>query len=164
MRLRYERRDPRPEDLRYIDELKSIVDSQERDIYHLTEQLRESQLVNQQIMQQQNIQIQPNSRNRRHKNKNKQIREQQQQQIALQQLNTQVKNKLHQTNCNVIYEENEAEMESGTENPANVFRSSTEISQESTNSEQSSDIPFFDSKSQLEDNSNILVTDHLDLD
>lgn len=48
MRMRYERRDPRPEDLRQIDELKSMVDSQEKDIFYLTEQLRELQLQQQQ--------------------------------------------------------------------------------------------------------------------
>lgn len=45
--MRYERRDPRPEDLRQIDELKSIVDSQEKDIFYLTEQLRDFQLQQQ---------------------------------------------------------------------------------------------------------------------
>lgn len=51
MRMRYERRDPRPEDLRRIDELKSVVDSQEKDIFYLTEQLRELQLQQQQQSQ-----------------------------------------------------------------------------------------------------------------
>lgn len=45
MRMRYERRDPRPEDLRQIDELKSIVESQDRDLRLLTERFREIQLT-----------------------------------------------------------------------------------------------------------------------
>lgn len=74
MRIRYERRDPRPEDIRRIDELKSMVDSQEKDIFYLTEQLRELQLVHQQQQQQMQNQInqqnsnQPN--NKRNKGKN----------------------------------------------------------------------------------------------
>lgn len=52
MRMRYERRDPRPEDLRQIDELKSLTDSQEKDIFYLTEQLRELQMQHQQLQQQ----------------------------------------------------------------------------------------------------------------
>lgn len=63
MRIRYERRDPRPEDIRRIDELKSIVDSQERDIYSLTEQLRDLQLQQQQYQQMQNQQNQMNQQN-----------------------------------------------------------------------------------------------------
>lgn len=71
MRMRYERRDPRPEDLRQIDELKSIVDSQEKDIFDLTEQLREVQLYQQQQqMQNHQNQAQQNA-NQSKKNKNK---------------------------------------------------------------------------------------------
>lgn len=44
MRMRYERRDPRPEDLREIAELRSRCESQERDLYLLTNRLREMQL------------------------------------------------------------------------------------------------------------------------
>uniref|UniRef100_A0A182SLW0 Uncharacterized protein n=1 Tax=Anopheles maculatus TaxID=74869 RepID=A0A182SLW0_9DIPT len=44
MRLRYERREPRMEDLQQIDELKIVIESQERDLRQLTEQLRELQL------------------------------------------------------------------------------------------------------------------------
>lgn len=62
MRMRYERRDPRPEDLRRIDEMKSIIDSQEKDIFHLTEQLRELQLQQHQ-QQMQNHQNQSNNQN-----------------------------------------------------------------------------------------------------
>jgi hypothetical protein len=69
MRIRYERRDPRPEDLRRIDELQAMVDSQEKDIYCLTEQLREMQLIQ---TQQQNNGNQNNSNqsNKRSKGKN----------------------------------------------------------------------------------------------
>jgi hypothetical protein len=70
MRMRYERRDPRPEDLRQIDELKSMVDSQEKDIFYLTEQLRELQL-NQQQEQMQNHQNQTNQQNVNQSKKNK---------------------------------------------------------------------------------------------
>lgn len=61
--MRYERRDPRPEDLRQIDELKSIVDSQEKDISYLTGQLRELQLHQQQQQQQQQMQSHQNQQN-----------------------------------------------------------------------------------------------------
>lgn len=64
MRMRYERRDPRPEDLRQIDELKSVVDSQEKDIFYLTEQLRDFQL-------QQSQQNQTNQQNTNQSKKNK---------------------------------------------------------------------------------------------
>lgn len=66
MRMRYERRDPRPEDLRQINELKSVVDSQEKDIFYLTEQLRELQL--QQQMRNHNIQINQQNDNQSKKN------------------------------------------------------------------------------------------------
>lgn len=67
MRMRYERRDPRPEDLRQIDELKSVVDSQEKDIFYLTEQLRDFQLQ----QQQQNQENQTNQQNTNQSKKNK---------------------------------------------------------------------------------------------
>lgn len=70
MRMRYERRDPRAEDLRQIDELKSMVDSQEKDIFYLTEQLRELQLQQQQH-QMQNHQNQANQQNSNQSKKNK---------------------------------------------------------------------------------------------
>lgn len=44
MRVRYERREPRGEDIARINELKTVVDSQEKDICQMTEQLRELQL------------------------------------------------------------------------------------------------------------------------
>lgn len=45
--MRYERRDPRPEDLRQITELKSIVEAQDRDLRILTERFREIQIYQQ---------------------------------------------------------------------------------------------------------------------
>lgn len=44
MRIRYERRDPRPEDVREIQELKSIIDAQDKDLRQLTERLRGMQI------------------------------------------------------------------------------------------------------------------------
>ncbi|XP_036672974.3 calponin homology domain-containing protein DDB_G0272472 isoform X1 [Drosophila suzukii] len=44
MRMRYERRDPRAEDLREISELRTRCESQERDLYVLTDRLREMQI------------------------------------------------------------------------------------------------------------------------
>ncbi|XP_052889863.1 uncharacterized protein LOC128298162 isoform X1 [Anopheles moucheti] len=44
MRLRYERRESRMEDLQQIEELKIVIESQERDLRLLTESLREMQL------------------------------------------------------------------------------------------------------------------------
>ncbi|XP_055855477.1 inner centromere protein A isoform X2 [Episyrphus balteatus] len=44
MRMRYERRDPRPEDLREIAELRSRCEAQERDIFALTDRLRDMQI------------------------------------------------------------------------------------------------------------------------
>lgn len=46
--MRYERRDPRAEDLREIEELKSRCDAQDRDLRILTEKLRELQMELQQ--------------------------------------------------------------------------------------------------------------------
>lgn len=79
MRLRYERREPRPEDLRNIEELKSVVESQERDICFLSDQLRELQLNRQQITQQ------PQNKNNKGKNRNKGRQNNQTQQQQLQQ-------------------------------------------------------------------------------
>jgi hypothetical protein len=70
MRMRYERRDPRPEDLRQIDELKSLTDTQEKDIFHLTEELRELQLQHQQL-QQQFSSLQQNSSSSNNNNQSK---------------------------------------------------------------------------------------------
>lgn len=53
--MRYERRDPRPEDLREIAELRQRCDSQERDLFVLTDRLRDmqNQMAEQQLQQQQ---------------------------------------------------------------------------------------------------------------
>lgn len=91
MRMRYERRDPRPEDMREIEELKGRVDSQDRDLCRLTEKLRE--LQNQ---QQQNNNQNNNGNNKRFGNGKQQ---QPQQTVA--------KLSKSKVNCNVIYEENE---------------------------------------------------------
>lgn len=143
MRMRYERRDPRPEDLRHIEELKNIVESQERDICFLTEQLRELQLTHQQLLQQnlpqqllqsvQQQQQQQNNNGKRGRNRNKsklnsnqqqQLQQQQQEQKNLlqQQLQQQQllkKQQLHKSSCNVIYEENENELEQSSESAEN---------------------------------------------
>lgn len=44
MRIRYERREPRAEDIRTIQELKTVIDAQDKDLRRLTEQLREIQM------------------------------------------------------------------------------------------------------------------------
>ncbi|ETN61457.1 hypothetical protein AND_006877 [Anopheles darlingi] len=79
MRLRYERRESRPEDLQQIEELKSVVESQDRDLRLLTERLRELQL--QQVVPEPQRQPQPTPTPRRSKhNKGKQNKQQQQNQ------------------------------------------------------------------------------------
>lgn len=44
MRIRYERREPRSEDVRTIQELKGIIEAQDRDLRLLTEELRKMQM------------------------------------------------------------------------------------------------------------------------
>lgn len=44
MRIRYERREPRAEDVREIQELKSVIEAQDKDLRFLTEKLREIQM------------------------------------------------------------------------------------------------------------------------
>ncbi|XP_053675626.1 trichohyalin [Anopheles nili] len=91
MRIRYERRDPRPQDLQQIEELKSVIDSQERDLHKLTERLRELQL--QQMQQEQQPQPQPAgrrskpNRGRQPKQPSNQLQQQQQQGKKQQQQN-----------------------------------------------------------------------------
>ncbi|XP_053683361.1 restin homolog [Sabethes cyaneus] len=51
MRMRYERREPRREDLQQIEELKSVIESQDRDLRLLTERLREMQLQEEEFHQ-----------------------------------------------------------------------------------------------------------------
>lgn len=77
--MRYERRDPRAEDLREIEELKSRCDAQDRDLRILTEKLRELQMEHQELQQSCG---------------------------GVQQARKQ-KNKKSKLNCDVIYEENE---------------------------------------------------------
>lgn len=50
MRIRYERREPRAEDIREIQELKSVIEAQDRDLRLLTEKLREIQMHRNGIM------------------------------------------------------------------------------------------------------------------
>lgn len=101
MRIRYERREPRAEDIREIDELKSVIDAQDKDLRKLTEQLREMQMYQQfdprQLefdQQQQQLQLQ-------------------QQQELLQQTQAMrtTKPKKAKINCDVIYEEENEEQE-----------------------------------------------------
>ncbi|XP_050098709.1 ankyrin repeat domain-containing protein 26-like isoform X2 [Anopheles aquasalis] len=90
MRLRYERRESRPEDLQQIEELKSVVESQDRDLRLLTERLRELQL--QQVVPEPQRQPQPTPTPRRSKhNKGKQNKQQQQNQQNQQQAKQQKK-------------------------------------------------------------------------
>lgn len=79
MRMRYERRDPRPEDLREMEDLRGRVDSQDRDLRKLTEKLRELQMDQQQTKSGGQPQTVPRKQ----------------------------KSKKSQVNCDVIYEENE---------------------------------------------------------
>lgn len=103
MRIRYERREPRAEDLREIDELKSVIDAQDKDLRKLTEQLREMQMYQQfdprqlEFDQQQQLQLQ-------------------QQQELLQQTQAMrtTKPKKAKINCDVIYEEENEEQEMPT--------------------------------------------------
>lgn len=46
MRIRYERREPRAEDVRTIEELKAIIEAQDKDLRMLTEKLRAMQMQN----------------------------------------------------------------------------------------------------------------------
>ncbi|XP_041780702.1 envoplakin-like isoform X1 [Anopheles merus] len=72
MRLRYERREPRMEDLQQIEELKTVIESQERDLRQLTERLRELQL-----QQQQQDQHPPQTPRRSKPNRGRQQKQQQ---------------------------------------------------------------------------------------
>ncbi|XP_065086929.1 interaptin-like isoform X2 [Ochlerotatus camptorhynchus] len=127
MRMRYERRDPRPEDLQQIEELKSVIESQDRDLRLLTEQFREMQLhereLQQRLFQQQQQQQQPPQAPRRAKNRGKQQPnqqneqslvedppQQQQQQQQPPQIQIQPMSSSVPIVCDVIYEENEADL------------------------------------------------------
>lgn len=88
MRMRYERRDPRPEDLREIEELRSRIEAQDRDLRRLTEKLRELQMLSS------NQQQQPTNNSSNNDS-------------SQQQRSGKGKNKKSKLNCDVIYEENE---------------------------------------------------------
>lgn len=123
--MRYERRDPRPEDLQQIEELKSVIESQDRDLRLLTEQFREMQLHERELQQrlfQQQQQQQPPQPPRRAKNRGKQQpnqqndqplvedQPQQQQQQQPPQIQIQPMSSSVPIVCDVIYEENEADL------------------------------------------------------
>nr|XP_029731880.1 interaptin-like isoform X2 [Aedes albopictus] len=129
MRMRYERRDPRQEDLQQIEELKSVIESQDRDLRLLTEQFREMQLhereLQQRLYQQQQLQQQqPPQPPRRAKNRGKQQQSQQNDHIVIEEdEQQQEQQQQHQPQiqiqpmtasvpivCDVIYEENEADL------------------------------------------------------
>lgn len=105
MRIRYERREPRAEDIREIDELKSVIDAQDKDLRKLTEQLREMQMYQQfdprqmEFDQQQQQQLQ--------------MKQQQELLQQTQPLRT-TKPKKAKINCDVIYEEENEEQEMPT--------------------------------------------------
>lgn len=101
--MRYERREPRQEDLQQIEELKSVIDSQDHDLRLLTERLREMQLQELELLQQVQQQMPPPQPPRRAKNRNKPSPQQP----------TIVEDNEPQSIpivCDVIYEENEAEL------------------------------------------------------
>ncbi|XP_055623798.1 uncharacterized protein LOC129767186 isoform X2 [Toxorhynchites rutilus septentrionalis] len=114
MRKRYERREPRQEDLQQIEELKSIIESQDRDLRILTERFRELQLQERE-QQQQHPAPQPP---RRVKNRGKQQQNQPSEQSTVDEEHQQQSS--IQTApmvvvpvpivCDVIYEENEADL------------------------------------------------------
>lgn len=106
MRIRYERREPRGEDIREIQELKGVIDAQDKDLRHLTEKLREMQMHQvmfsggdggddfEQLQQEQQMQ---------------QIQQQLQQQHSPSAMRKMKKPKI---NCDVIYEEENEDQES----------------------------------------------------
>lgn len=100
MRIRYERREPRAEDIREIDELKSVIDAQDKDLRKLTEQLREMQMY------------------QRFDPRQMGFDQHQQQQELLQQTQAMraTKPKKTKINCDVIYEEENEEQELPTSN------------------------------------------------
>ncbi|XP_039450013.1 trichohyalin-like isoform X4 [Culex pipiens pallens] len=110
MRMRYERREPRQEDLQQIEELKSVIESQDRDLRLLTERFREMQLQERELLQQQQQQQQlqpPPQPPRRAKNRNNKPQPQQQQQQMIVEDCEPIPVPIV---CDVIYEENEAEL------------------------------------------------------
>ncbi|XP_058467131.1 RB1-inducible coiled-coil protein 1 isoform X2 [Malaya genurostris] len=112
MRMRYERREPRREDLQQIEELKSVIESQDHDLRLLTERLREMQLQEEKMLLQQQL-MNPPQPPRRAKNRGKQnqindlpVSEEQQQYPQEQQP---VASSVAIV-CDGIYEENEADL------------------------------------------------------
>lgn len=107
--MRYERREPRQEDLQQIEELKSVIESQDRDLRLLTERFREMQLQERELLQQQQQQqLQPPPQPpRRAKNRNNKPQPQQQQQQMIVEDCEPIPVPIV---CDVIYEENEAEL------------------------------------------------------
>ncbi|XP_041675066.1 uncharacterized protein LOC108115593 [Drosophila eugracilis] len=114
MRMRYERRDPRAEDLREISELRTRCESQERDLYVLTDRLREMQ-----------IQMSEMQQNGEQKGSGKSVKKPPPKSIA--------------TSCDVIYEENEErespEQENGENSSQGDDDDEEEIEQEPSDTE-----------------------------
>lgn len=105
MRIRYERREPRAEDIREIQELKSVIEAQDRDLRLLTEKLREIQMHRNGIMTCEPPQYEQDDMMM-------QEQHQQQQQPPLSPSSMMRKMKKPLLNCDVIYEaENEEEEE-----------------------------------------------------
>lgn len=102
MRIRYERREPRAEDIREIQELKSVIEAQDRDLRLLTEKLREIQMHRNGITSCEPPQYE----------QDEMMMQAQQQQPPLSPSSMMRKMKKPLLNCDVIYEaENEEEEE-----------------------------------------------------
>ncbi|KAM7360112.1 uncharacterized protein ACRADG_003401 isoform 1-T2 [Cochliomyia hominivorax] len=115
MRMRYERRDPRPEDLREIAELRARCESQERDLYLLTDRLREMQI---QMNELQQNGVECNAMNNKNNKKSKPIKKPPPKTIP--------------TNCDVIYEENE-ERESPPPTQNSIYNNNNNYNNEDDN-------------------------------
>ncbi|EDW04566.1 GH22265 [Drosophila grimshawi] len=115
MRMRYERRDPRAEDLREISELRTRCDSQERDLFVLTDRLREMQIQMSEL--QQNGDGAP---------RNKTVKKPPPKAIA--------------TSCDVIYEENE-ERESPEHGSSSASSSQDDTEEDAEEGEQGEQEP-----------------------
>ncbi|KAH8384048.1 hypothetical protein KR009_011839 [Drosophila setifemur] len=114
MRMRYERRDPRAEDLREISELRTRCESQERDLYVLTDRLREMQNKMSELQQ-----------NGDRKNGGKSVKKPPPKTIA--------------TSCDVIYEENEERDSPEQENGENSSQDDDEEEEEEEVEQEPSD-------------------------
>lgn len=107
MRIRYERREPRAEDIREIQELKSVIEAQDKDLRLLTEKLREFQMHRNAITP-----CEPPPNYERNEMMMMHEQQQQQQQPPLSPSSMMRKMKKPSLNCDVIYEaENEEEEE-----------------------------------------------------